>query len=187
MFQTAQEKLLILGCGDIGLRLVRQLSADHYLIQGVRRREIPHGFPNFTWVTADLYQPSSISAILKASTPDVILVTMTPDDRSDHAYKKAYVDTCQSLIENLRLLQQKPRLILFVSSTSVYVQDDGSWIDELSVTEPKTFSGQRLLEAETLLRTSDLPVLIVRFSGIYGPGRTRLNFILYRFYQSHPC
>lgn len=174
MFQTAQEKLLILGCGDIGLRLVHKLSADHYLIQGVRRREIHHEFPNFTLMKADLYQPSSINSILKISTPDVILVTMTPDERSDQAYKKAYVDTCQSLIEGLSLLQQKPRLILFVSSTSVYSQDDGSWVDELSITAPKTFSGKRLLEAEALLLNSEFPAIVVRFSGIYGPGRNHL-------------
>lgn len=174
MFQTAQEKLLILGCGDIGLRLVHKLSADDYCVQGVRRREIHHDCPNLTLMAADLYQPSCINSILKISTPDVILVTMTPDERSDQSYKKAYVDTCQSLIESLRLLQQKPRLILFVSSTSVYSQDDGSWVDELSPAEPKTFSGKRLLEAETLLCNSEFPAMVVRFSGIYGPGRNHL-------------
>jgi nucleoside-diphosphate-sugar epimerase len=175
MFQTAQEKLLILGCGDIGMRLANELPVDTYLIVGVRRSSMPpHELPHFRWMNADLNNVSSMNQLLSETIPDVILISMTPDERSDEGYRKAYVQITQALIENVRLLNQKPRLILFVSSTSVYAQDDGSWVDENSITEPDTFSGRRLLEAENNLRASGLPVCVVRFSGIYGPGRERL-------------
>jgi nucleoside-diphosphate-sugar epimerase len=174
MFQTAQEKILILGCGDIGLRLVRELSVHDYSVVGVRRSLTHHDFPHFRLMHLDLYQESVINQVLITEKPDVVLITMTPSERNDEGYKKAYVQICEALIENLRLLNQKPRLILFVSSTSVYAQDDGSWVDESSVTEPQTFSGKRLLEAEELLCDSEFPVCVVRFSGIYGPGRERL-------------
>jgi nucleoside-diphosphate-sugar epimerase len=175
MFQTTtQEKLLILGCGDIGLRLVKELPVHDYSVVGVRRSLIHHDFPHFRLMHLDLYQESVINQVLATEKPDVVLITMTPGERNDEGYRKAYVQICEALIENLRLLNQKPRLILFVSSTSVYAQDDGSWVDESSVTEPQTFSGKRLLEAENLLGNSGFPVCIVRFSGIYGPGRERL-------------
>lgn len=175
MFQIAQEKILILGCGDIGLRLANELPVDTYLIVGVRRSSMPPlELPHFRWMNADLNNISLINQLLSETIPDVILISMTPDERSDEGYRKAYVQICEALIENLRLLNQKPRLILFVSSSSVYAQDDGSWVDESAVTEPQTFSGKRLLEAENLLRASGLPVCVVRFSGIYGPGRERL-------------
>lgn len=175
MFQTAQEKLLILGCGDIGMRLANELPVDTYLIVGVRRSSMPpHELPHFRWMNVDLNNVSSMNQLLAETIPDLILISMTPDERSDEGYRKAYVQITQALIENVRLLNQKPRLILFVSSTSVYAQDDGSWVDENSITEPDTFSGKRLLEAENNLRASGLPVCVVRFSGIYGPGRERL-------------
>lgn len=169
-----QERLLILGCGDIGLRLVRALPTNQYWITGVRRQIQMHSLSNFAYHQADLYQPSSMQSLLEQMQPNVIVVTMTPSERSDQAYQQAYVQTCDDLLHALRLLNQKPRLILFASSTAVYAQDDGSWVDETALTEPNTFSGKRLLEAESRLRDSEFPVCIIRFSGIYGPGRERL-------------
>jgi nucleoside-diphosphate-sugar epimerase len=64
--------------------------------------------------------------------------------------------------------------VVWVSSTSVYHQDDGAWIDEASPAAPTGFSGRRLLEAETLLAAAGVPHTSVRFGGIYGPGRDRL-------------
>ena len=70
---------------------------------------------------------------------------------------------------------QRPRRMFFASSTSVYGQHDGEWVDETSPTEPVDFRGRRLLEAEQLLATGSLrgrrPV---RFGGIYGPRRSGL-------------
>ena len=50
----------------------------------------------------------------------------------------------------LRQHEQQPRRLLFVSSTGVYAQRDGEWIDEDSPTEPTGFTGQVMLEAEQL-------------------------------------
>jgi len=168
------EKLLILGCGDIGLRLVRTLSVEGYSVIGIRRQVHSYSSTNFVYRQADLYQASALQLLLEQEQPDIIVITMTPGERSDQGYQQAYVQTCDYLIQHLRLLNQKPRLILFVSSTAVYAQDDGSLVDEFSITEPDTFSGKRLLEAERILQASEFPVCIVRFSGIYGPGRERL-------------
>src|SRR4029077_5055024 len=66
------------------------------------------------------------------------------------------------------------RRVFFTSSTAVYAQHDGQWVDEDSETAPTNFSGVRLLEAEALLRRCPLPSTVLRCSGIYGPGRTRL-------------
>jgi nucleoside-diphosphate-sugar epimerase len=63
---------------------------------------------------------------------------------------------------------------VFVSSTSVYGQSAGEWVDETSPTEPRAFSGRRVLEGEALARASGTQSVAVRFGGIYGPGRTRL-------------
>lgn len=61
-----------------------------------------------------------------------------------------------------------------ISSTSVYGQSQGEWVDETSDTTPTQSSGQILLQSEALLRASGLPYTILRAGGIYGPTRTRL-------------
>jgi len=61
--------------------------------------------------------------------------------------------------------------IIFTSSTAVYHQTGGEWVDENSATAPTSFSGRILLEAESLLANSGFTYSIVRLAGIYGPGR----------------
>ncbi|MEO2092124.1 MAG: sugar nucleotide-binding protein, partial [Gemmataceae bacterium] len=61
--------------------------------------------------------------------------------------------------------------LLYISSTSVYGQTDGAWIDETSPTEPLEESGRVILEAEQTLRQFRPDAVVLRFAGIYGPGR----------------
>ena len=56
----------------------------------------------------------------------------------------------------------------------MYSQNDGGWVDEDSPTEPDSFSGRRLLEAEQILAASPFGTVSLRLGGIYGPGRTGL-------------
>lgn len=167
------EKVLILGFGDLGSRLVKLLDPANYYITGVCRRRRDTDAAHLQIINLDLYQPKSFAELFQTSF-DVIVISMTPAERSDAGYQLAYVQTCKLLLEQLQSSQQKPRLILFVSSTSVYAQCNGEWIDETSPAEPENFSGRRLLEAEKLLQESEFPVCVIRFSGIYGPGRDRL-------------
>lgn len=60
----------------------------------------------------------------------------------------------------------------YLSTTGVYGDHDGGWVDETSPTEPATVRGQRRVKAEQeWLRITDLPVHVFRLAGIYGPGR----------------
>lgn len=170
---SSQEKLLIIGCGDIGQRLAQQLDPRRYQVTGLRRNP-PADQPYLHYQGCDVTQPGQLDALFSRESFDVIVISMTPAERSDAGYERAYVQTCRNLVAALQPHRRKPRLLLFVSSTSVYAQHDGSWVDEHSPTDPDNFSGKRLLEAEQLLHTSGFNTCIVRFSGIYGPGRNRL-------------
>jgi nucleoside-diphosphate-sugar epimerase len=64
--------------------------------------------------------------------------------------------------------------VFFTSSTAVYAQTGGEWVDERSETRPSHFSGQRTLGAERRLAAAKTPGTVLRCAGIYGPGRTRL-------------
>lgn len=167
------EKLLILGCGDIGQRSARQLAASgQYAITGLRRHP-PANSDLLSYRACDLRAEGELLRQLREGW-DLILITMTPSEQSDAGYKSAYVDTCQTLVDSLQQLEKQPRLVIFVSSTSVYGQDDGGWVDENSICSPSSYSGKRLLEAEQIIARAAFNSCILRFSGIYGPGRTRL-------------
>lgn len=170
--KSLANRLLIIGCGDIGQRLAQKITPQGYQVTGLRRSLIAD-LPHLHYTVCDVTEADSLKPIL-ATGFDVIVISMTPSERSDAGYQRAYVDTCRNLVHSLRALQQQPRLVIFVSSTGVYAQDDGSWINEDSPTTPETFSGKRLLEAEQIIADSGFTHTIVRFSGIYGPGRNRL-------------
>lgn len=163
------KNILFLGFGDIATRTCALLS-EHRRV-GVARsiKSVPPRV-EFWQGAAD---GVAILERLAEDAFDAVVITLTPTDFSDKAYQVAYVDTVQALVRQWHQ-GAAPGLILFVSSTSVYHQSGGEWVDEESATEPTGFSGKRLLEAEQCLLSSGLPVCIVRFAGIYGPGRDLL-------------
>ncbi len=161
----------ILGCGDLGARLADQLPASHFSVVGLRRRHLP-ATPDIEYRSADMQNAAALSSALP-STPEVIVMTPTPSARTDEGYQQAYVGSVQALLDYLQG-RQPPQLILFASSTGVYGQQQGEWVDEASATEPTGFTGRRLLEAEELLQNSEFNSCVIRFAGIYGPGRQRM-------------
>lgn len=168
----SKEQVLIVGCGDIGHRLAYCLPQDAYEIIGLRRNP-PENLPYLRYQACDVTNAEKLAEVLRQNYA-VIVISMTPSERSDAGYERAYVQTCQKLVEGLHANHCKPRLMIFVSSTAVYGQMDGSWVNEDSPTEPESFSGKRLLEAEAIIQNSNFANTIVRFSGIYGPNRNRL-------------
>ncbi|RYY73874.1 MAG: SDR family oxidoreductase [Gammaproteobacteria bacterium] len=167
----SKEQVLIVGCGDIGLRLAQRLPQDSYEVTGLRRRP-PEDTSFLRYQMCDVTDASQLAKALRKEYA-AIVISMTPCERSDAGYQQAYVQTCQNLLDGLRASQNSAFLI-FVSSTAVYGQMNGEWVDENSATEPDSFSGKRLLEAEAIIRESEFLSAVVRFSGIYGPGRNRL-------------
>jgi nucleoside-diphosphate-sugar epimerase len=105
---------------------------------------------------------------------DVVVATLTPDGFNPEAYQRAYVDSAKTLASAMTLASFVPKLVIWVSSTSVYGNCNGDWVDEQSPTTALSFSGKLLLEAEQQIEALPCPSVIVRFSGIYGPGRTRM-------------
>ncbi len=168
----SKEQVLIVGCGDIGQRLAQCLPHDAYEVTGLRRNP-PEDLPFLRYQACDVTNAEELGEVLLQNFA-VIVISMTPSERSDAGYERAYVQTCRNLVAGLSAQSLKPRLVIFVSSTAVYGQMDGSWVDENSPTEPVGFSGERLLEAEAIIQNSGYTNTIVRFSGIYGPTRNRL-------------
>ena len=160
--------ILIMGCGDLGTAVGQQLAAAGHRVWGLRRQaeRIPSPIRP---LAGDFTRPDGLPELPAAL--DTVYFIATPGAFADVAYRRAYVDGLRHTLAALERGGQQPRRVVFVSSTSVYGADDGRWVDEDSITAPVRFSGQRLLQAEELLRASPFPGVVVRFGGIYGPGR----------------
>jgi nucleoside-diphosphate-sugar epimerase len=105
---------------------------------------------------------------------DYLIYCATPSQRDEAGYRQAYVDGLRHVLSWLDQCGQRPRRIFFVSSSGVYGQTEGEWVDETSATQPGTFTGRIMLEAERTALESGLPATVVRLTGIYGPGRSDL-------------
>lgn len=165
-------KVLIAGCGYVGAALGQRLLRNGNTVWGLRRQtgELPRGIRP---ITADLGNVADLRKQIPGGL-DYVFYTAGAASFSDAAYEAAYVTGLRNLVQVLEETRQRPRRVLFTSSSGVYAQDGGEWVDEESPACPVRFSGQRLLEGEDVLRGSEFPTVVVRLGGIYGPGRTRL-------------
>jgi nucleoside-diphosphate-sugar epimerase len=163
------ERVLIAGCGYVGSALAARLAAEGHEVYGMRRNPaaLP---PGVRPVAADLRDPATLDDLPTGVT--AVFYTAAADGGSDDEYRAAYVDGPRNLLAALVARGERPRRVVFTSSTSVYGQAAGEWVDEDSPTEPEGFGGRRMLEGEALVRGGPFPGVVLRLGGIYGPGRT---------------
>ncbi|MCQ4348580.1 SDR family oxidoreductase [Pseudomonas stutzeri] len=161
--------VVIAGCGDVGGRLGRQLLAAGWAVHGLRRdvAALPAGLRP---LAADLGE-AECPAAWPAQAPDYLVYCAAPRGGGEAAYRVTYLEGLRHVLGWLAQRGQRPRRLLFVSSTGVYGQQDGERVDEDSPCRPASWSGQVLLEAERLALGSGIPASVVRLAGIYGPGR----------------
>lgn len=169
----AAPSVLIAGCGDIGSRTAQRLLADGWTVHGLRRdtSQLPAGIAA---VAGDLFD-SRLPAQWPQTPIDYLVYCATPSQRDEAGYRQAYVEGLQNVLGWLARCGQQPKRVLFVSSSGVYGQADGEWVDEQSPTEPRSFTGRIMLEAEQVALNSGLAATVVRLTGIYGPGRSDLS------------
>ncbi|MDH4610103.1 NAD-dependent epimerase/dehydratase family protein [Pseudomonas sp. BN102] len=161
--------LLIAGCGDVGSRLAQQMLQAGWNVYGLRRQVA--ALPGGVLPVAGDLQRSACPADWPQGPLDYLVYSAAASQHDEAGYRAAYVDGLRHVLEWLAQHGQKPRRLLFVSSSGVYGQREGEWIDEASPAEPDGFSGQVMLEAERLALDSGIPATRVRLTGIYGPGR----------------
>lgn len=164
-------RILIAGCGDIGTTLGRVLTATGHTVWGLKRHpaDLP---PGLQPLAADLTDPATLNALPPAL--DAVIYTAAAAGFSPADYESVYVTGVGNLLAALDQAGQEPQRVLFTSSTSVYAQHDGEWVDEDSLADAEGFSGRCIRQGEQVLWDSRWPAVAVRFGGIYGPGRTRL-------------
>ena len=166
--------ILLAGCGDLGTEAGLQFAAAGHRVVGWRRS--PDKLPaEIDGAAADL-STAELPPVPADTT--AVVIAVAADGPTEEAYRSAYVNGVAHVLDALARDRVTPERVLFVSSTAVYGDAAGAWIDESVTPEPGGFSGRIMREAEDLLLkrldgTGTTPV-VLRLGGIYGPGRTRL-------------
>lgn len=160
--------IYLAGCGKIGQRLGRRLTADRHHVVGLKRGQADVDFPI---IPVDLADTAAVKQLPLDA--DAVVFTVTPTAFSERGYANVYDDILGNMLDYAKRCPTLPLFIL-VSSTGVYGQQNGEWVDENSETQPDTDSGRWVLFGEQQLRKTLPSTVSVRFSGIYGAQRTRL-------------
>src|SRR5438128_6375220 len=158
---------LILGCGYLGQRVANLwVRQGHRVMAMTRRAEnmAALGAQGIEPMLGDVLQPDSLQRLPRA---DTLLYAIGLDRTAGVSMHSVFVDGLAKVLDHL----PAPTRFVYVSSSSVYGQSDGEWVDEESSTEPQEESGKIVLAAERLLHTRLPQAIILRFAGIYGPGR----------------
>jgi nucleoside-diphosphate-sugar epimerase len=160
--------LLIVGCGDVGLRVLRALSPGWRVLaltsQPARRAELRAA--GATPLVGNLDDPATLGRL--GALADAVLMLAPPpaegarDTRSRHLL--------QALARGGTV-----RRLVYVGTTGVYGDAGGAWLDETSPLRPTTARARRRVDAEALWRwagrRSGMAVTLLRVPGIYALDR----------------
>jgi nucleoside-diphosphate-sugar epimerase len=161
---------LIFGCGYLGRRVAqRWLQSGHTVFAVTRWPSRAQGFisQGLSPIVCDLTEPSALGDLPAA---DSVLFAVGYDRTTDKTIRDVYVEGLRNVLD---ALPRDTGRILYISSTGVFGQVRGQWVDERSPCQPTREGGQACLEAERLLAAHPLAsrAIILRMAGIYGPGR----------------
>lgn len=159
-------RVFVAGAGYVGTVAAALLAQAGHAVDIGRRTA--SGAPGTH--AMDVLRPETYPAALAGA--ECVVYCVSADAFTPEAYRDAYVEGLARVIE--AAAKGAARRLVFVSSTGVFGQDDGSIVDERSPAQPRGFSGRVILEGEALAAAAPLEATSIRFSGIYGPGRDRL-------------
>lgn len=172
-------RVAILGCGYVGLELCRQLTTAGHVVFGVRRSDSGLAAVEEAGgesVRADVTEPNSLPNV-----PDVdaLVFAASSGGRGADAAREIYVDGLRSVIDHFSDRDESPERLVYTSSTGVYGDHDGDWVDEGTPLDPTTEKTTVLAEAERVASEEaamqGIDGTVARFAGLYGPNRYRLE------------
>ncbi|MCX7059722.1 MAG: SDR family oxidoreductase [Gammaproteobacteria bacterium] len=160
---------LIVGCGDVGCRLALRLQLRGIGVTGVVRSA----------ASATALARLGITPRIADLDADVIADLPAADWLFHFAPPPETGETDPRLVGVLAALGAPPSRFIYLSTSAVYGDCEGRWIDEQESLKPKSARGHRRLDAErtTLAYARDhgIAAMILRVPGIYGPGRLPLQ------------
>jgi len=171
-------RVLILGCGYVGRELGRQLlDAGHDVTGVVRSASSAADIENdgIEAVQADLSDPHAASALPDA---DAVVFAASAGRGSVAEARSLYVEGLRAVIAEFESRESPPERLLFTSTTGVYGDHGGDWVDESTPVDPERPKAAVIAEAEAIVHRSRIDGTVARFAGLYGPGRFRMDSYL---------
>lgn len=159
-------KILIIGCGVIGTELARVLHNLGHTVTGVKRNPPPSN-DTIHYIRANINSATDLETL--DTDFDQLFFIVSADGRSEQSYRDVYDIGLTNVLAKFAHLPW-----IFVSSTSVYGQSQGEWVDENSIAQPDNSNSQLIRQAEQRVIALNPQNTVVRFSGIYGRGRNYL-------------
>lgn len=170
-------RVLIVGCGYVGLPLGAELARQGHEVFGMRRTSAAEGelcAAGIKPVAADVTKPDELRKL--PGRFDWVVNCVSSSRGGVDEYREVYLQGTRNLLDWLSA--SPPKKFVYASSTSVYGQTDGSVVSESSPTEPASETGRILVATEKILldaaQARTFPAVILRLAGIYGPGRGHL-------------
>jgi nucleoside-diphosphate-sugar epimerase len=155
---------LIVGCGDIGQRIALRLHEQRIAVRGWTRNEDAVAQSTQLGITTGLIDLDTDD--LTVGKADWIFYCAPPPPTGT---------TDRRLRRFLGALDERPRRLVYLSTSAVYGDCAGRWINEDEPPHPQTDRGRRRLDAEHALTEAatrlPLETMVLRVAGIYGPGR----------------
>lgn len=180
---TDQTDVLVVGTGYLGKTVARLLAPAELCRSSTNRRPQVYATTRSTQRFPELsesgYLPIQLDWTDRRTLGNVpwdrlsanlrVLIAVSYDRKSRLGRYESQVGGLENL---LRALPMDARLC-YISTTGVYHQTDGRWVDETSPTHPSRVGGRAHLQAEQLLHRMRpfAPWNVLRLAGIYGPGR----------------
>jgi nucleoside-diphosphate-sugar epimerase len=174
-------RVLIVGCGYVGLPLGAELVRLGHEVSGLRRSAASENELKTAGIQplfGDVTQPETLARLPREF--DWVMNCVAAGGGADD-YRQVYLQGTRNLIEWLApasaeaSARQALKKFVYTSSTSVYGQTDGSQVKESSPTEPLAETAKILVETEKVLLAAvaerKFPAVILRVAGIYGPDR----------------
>lgn len=157
-------RVLIVGYGYVGQLLGQLLKVDGHTVYGVKRTH--------QHTLIDQLIQKDILDLEDQDLPEVDFVVYCPssDAKDTASYQKVYDHGANHVLSILEQRALKPRFI-YVSSTRVYEQNHGEWVDETADCAGKDPFARLILAGEQRVLQSPLNHMVIRFSGLYGPNR----------------
>lgn len=162
--------MLFLGFGFCAHALAPQLRARGWQLSATCRDDEKAASLKAQGITPLLLDGAPLTAA-QLNGISHILLSAAPNEDGDPAVPL--------LTEALAALKEKPQWMGYLSTTGVYGDHGGAWVDEDTPPGPLSVRGQRRRDAEAawdaLAQAHDLPLHYFRLAGIYGPGRNQLR------------
>ncbi|CAN5535862.1 SDR family oxidoreductase [soil metagenome] len=161
-------RVLIVGCGYLGAATAQLFWQRGWQVEGwVSSAESARALAHQPFTVRGV-RITDAAAVAAAAAPfDLVIQSVSSRGGDADAYRRLYFWGAQNLAAAF-----SQSASLFVSSTSVYAQTGGEWVDESSPAEPTREMARVLRETEDFVLSRG--GIVVRLAGIYGPGRCAL-------------